>query len=1058
MHDHRPILDHRVERTLRERVLPADHTVITQLDVEAYELPDDSTFNPSFTDVPSRAEPISRQAGLNATYEPFTIGATWGPTWGTTWFHFTADIPEPVRGHHLELVIDLGWQDHSPGFQCEGLVMTPQGSIIKAINPRNQWIPVDRDTERVDIYVEAAANPLLLGLPPFIPTKDSDKTTASPERIFRLQRADLVEVNEDARALAYDLQVAHGIARTLPEDDARGWQLLLACQDALDALDLARVPETAGAARAALAPALKVPARPEAQRISVVGHAHIDSAWLWPIRETRRKVVRTLSNVLRLLDDGADMIFALPAAQHLAWVKADAPDVFERVRDAIRAGTITPVGGMWVEPDAVLPGGEPMVRQFLEGQRFFREEFGYTCPEMWLPDSFGYSGALPQIARLSGAHWFLTQKISWNQINTFPHHTLLWEGIDGTRIFTHFPPVDTYGAEITGEQVAHAATNFRDKGRANVQLMPYGYGDGGGGPTRDMLERIDRFANISGAAKLVHETPAEFFARAESDYADPPVWVGELYLELHRGTFTSQANTKLGNRRAEHLLRETELWATYAAMSEDSYEYPYAQLDEIWHEVLLYQFHDILPGTSIEWVHREVTQRHAVLREQLRNIRDRAISVVVGHGSTPIVLNAGPLARTTPSGVTIPALGGAPAHIDTSLPVPAVPASTSTPASAPSSAMKDSSTQADGAVLDNGILRVTFDATGAVTSLIHLASGREVVPTGQRLGTLMLHEDFPNMWDAWDVDPFYRASGRILDGARILSAPARVDEEGRLTGSVITQLTFGESWATMTFTLAPRSHDLLVTIDVDWQESEKFLKLCLPVDVHAHDAAFETQFGHVRRAIHENTSWDAARFEVSTHRWVHVGEADFGVAVANLASYGVDVTRHPCAEGATYTLIRPSLLRAPRFPDPHTDRGRHVRSFAIRPGADITGAIDAGYALNLALHEVEGAHAPAPIIEVDGGIVEAVKLAWDRSGDMIVRLYEPRGGRHTVRVRLPWPANVRTTTLLEEAPRDDQLHLPELHVSSEPGDAFEGWMELRPFQVATLRITREEHQ
>lgn len=571
----------RVERTLRERVLPADRTVISPLSVGAFHVPDDWTFNPAASDVPGRAEPISREAGLAASYEPFEIGQAWGPTWGTTWFRLSAEIPAEARGRHLELVVDLGWADHSPGFQAEGLVMTPAGEVIKAINPRNQWIPVAADADRVEGYIEATANPLLLGLPPFIPTDDGDNHSASPEAIFRLVRADLVAVYDEARALAYDLQVAHGIARTLPAEDARGWQLLLACQDALDALDLARVAETARAARAALAPALQLTARPEAARISAVSHAHIDSAWLWPIRETRRKVVRTLANVLRLIEDGADMVFALPAAQHLAWLKTDAPDVYERTRAAIAAGSIQPVGGMWVEPDAVLPGGEAMARQFVEGQRFFRDDFGYTCPEMWLPDSFGYSGALPQLARLAGARWFLTQKISGNQINAFPHHTLAWEGIDGTRIFTHFPPVDTYGAEVTGEQVSHAATNFRDKGRANVQLMPYGYGDGGGGPTRDVLERIDRFADVSGAAQLVRENPVEFFTRAEADYANPPVWVGELCLELHRGTFTSQADTKSGNRQAEHLLREAELWAAHAALTA-SFDYPYDELDEIW--------------------------------------------------------------------------------------------------------------------------------------------------------------------------------------------------------------------------------------------------------------------------------------------------------------------------------------------------------------------------------------------------------------------------------------------------------------------------------------------
>lgn len=1011
MHDHRPILAHRVERTLRERVRPADSTVICPLTVTAYQVTD-----PGYAT--GQGEPISREEAMNAKYEPFAVGTLWGPPWGTTWFHVTADIPEDKRDRQLELVIDLGWEDHSPGFQAEGLVLTPEGDVVKAINPRNQWVPVPAGASKVDFYIEAAANPLLLGVPPFIPTDDGDKETASREPIYRLVRADLVEVNEQARQLAYDLEVARELSEHLPEDDPRGWKLLLACQDALDALDLADVAGTAERARQALAPALSVPARPEAQRITAVAHAHIDSAWLWPLRETRRKVVRTIANVLRLLDDGRTMYFALPAAQHLAWLEEDDPVLFSRAVEAMKNGLagkpgIVPVGGMWVEPDAVLPGSEAMVRQFVEGQKFFRKHTGEICPEMWLPDSFGYSGALPQLAKLAGAKWFLTQKISWNQVNRFPHHTLNWEGIDGTRIFTHFPPVDTYGAEVSSTQVRHAETNFQDMGRANVSLMPYGYGDGGGGPTRDMLERIDRFADLSGAAQLVHERPADFFARAEEDYPDPNVWVGELYLELHRGTFTSQADTKLGNRRSEHLLREAEMWAAYAATFTD-FEYPYSDFEECWRTVLLGQFHDILPGTSIAWVHHEVVDNYARVAKRLEEIIDRALRALVGEGDTTIALNAGPVSRRLGDS-EIPALGGAAAK----------------PAELPAG-------QAEDLVLDNGIVRATFTEEGTVSSLIHLDSGREVVPPAEHLGSLVLHEDFPNMWDAWDVDEFYRASAREITGGKIVE-----HTEHRIA----VRYDFGSSRATVSFTLAPGARSLAIDLDIDWHESEKFLKLRLPVDVHAIDAAFETQFGHVRRTIHENTSWEAARFEVSTHRWVHVGEPGFGIALANSATYGMDVTREGRKGGGTYTVLRPSILRAPRFPDPATDQGHHARSFLLTPGADIATAVETGYEINLPVRTVTGARAPERPIEVTGAIVEAVKLAEDRSGDLIVRLYEPYGSRLTAEIRTLRPFAASTCSLLEGDL--EGYELPEI-TSVEDGRLHR--LDLRPFQVATVRL------
>lgn len=1017
MHDHRPILAHRVERTLRERVRPADSTVICPLTVTAYEVTD-----PGYAT--GQGEPVSRKEAMNADYQPFTVGTPWGPPWGTTWFHVTADVPADKRDVDLELVIDLGWEDHSPGFQAEGLVLTPEGDVVKAVNPRNQWVPVPAGAEKVDFYIEAAANPLLLGVPPFIPTQDGDKETASSEPLYRLVRADLVEVNHEARQLAYDLEVARELAEHLPEDDPRGWKLLLACQDALDALDLADVAGTADRAREALAPALSVPARPEAQQITAVAHAHIDSAWLWPLRETRRKVVRTIANVLRLLDDGRTMYFALPAAQHLAWLKEDDPVLFDRAVAAMKNGLagkpgIVPVGGMWVEPDAVLPGSEAMVRQFVEGQKFFREHTGEICPEMWLPDSFGYSGALPQLAKLAGAKWFLTQKISWNQVNRFPHHTLNWEGIDGTRIFTHFPPVDTYGAEVSSTQVRHAETNFQDMGRANVSLMPYGYGDGGGGPTRDMLERIDRFANLSGAAKLVHERPADFFTRAEEDYPHPGVWAGELYLELHRGTFTSQADTKLGNRRNEHLLREAELWSAYAA-TVAGFDYPYEELEECWHTVLLGQFHDILPGTSIAWVHHEVVANHAKVTETLEDIIARATRALVGEGEQRITLNSGPFDRPAGSD-QVPALGGA-----------AGPEQATDKSDGTASEATDSGER----VLDNGILRATVTSEGTVSSLVHVASGREVVPAGEHLGSLVLHEDFPNMWDAWDVDPFYRASAREVTGGRITGQDAT---------SIQVSYDFGESNATVTFSLPAGARSLGIDLDIDWHETEKFLKLRLPVDIHALDAAFETQFGHVRRTIHENTSWEAARFEVSTHRWVHVGEPGFGVALANSATYGLDVAREARAGGGTYTIIRPSILRAPRFPDPATDQGHHHRSFLLTPGADIPTAVETGYEANLPLRTVRGDHAPQRLLEVSGAVVEAVKLAEDRSGDLIVRLYEPHGARAEVELRTERVYEASTCSLLEGDL--EGYELPEI-VSEDNSHR----LSLRPFQVATVRL------
>ena len=324
----------------------------------------------------------------------------------------------------------------------------------------------------------------------------------------------------------------------------------------------------------------------------------------------------------------------MSSAQQWAWLEAAYPELFTRVKEYVEQGRFVPTGGMWVESDTNLVGGEAMARQFVLGKRWFAEHLGVEPREVWLPDSFGYTAALPQIVTLAGMRWFLTQKISWNTTNPFPHHTFWWEGIDGTRVFTHFPPVDTYNAELTGDELAHSAANFRDKGAASRALAPFGYGDGGGGPTREMLGRARRTADLDGSPRVRVETPEAFFTAAEEEYAErAPVWAGELYLEIHRGTYTSQAAMKDGNRRCEHLLREAELWSATAAVR-GLLDYPYDELRAAWETVLLHQFHDILPGSSIAWVHREARATYARVMDDLEAIVERALDALAGTGTS----------------------------------------------------------------------------------------------------------------------------------------------------------------------------------------------------------------------------------------------------------------------------------------------------------------------------------------------------------------------------------------------------------------------------------------
>ena len=459
-------------------------------------------------------EPVPFATAKAQAYGAFAVGDPWGPAWATTWFRLTGSVPDDLA--HPELVVDLGFAGTSAGFQAEGLVHRPDGTHVKALNPLNDWVPASPG-ELIELYVEAAANPQIHTS--WHPTPLGDKTTSAPDPVYRLVAAAVTEVAPEVRALVTDIEVLDQLAAELADDDARQVEILLALEAALDALDLADVPATASSARGALAAALERPAYDGAHRVSAVGHAHIDSAWLWPVRETVRKVTRTVANVVNLLDQRrSDLVYAMSSAQQWAWVREHHPALFERVKEHAAAGRFVPVGGMWVESDTNMVGGEAMARQFLVGQRWFQEHLGVTCDEVWLPDSFGYTAALPQIVRQAGCRWFLTQKISWNTTNVFPHHTFWWEGIDGTRVFTHFPPVDTYNAELTGRELAHAARNFRDKGAATRSLVPFGHGDGGGGPTREMLARASRTASLAGSPTVAIETPAAFFEAAEEEY------------------------------------------------------------------------------------------------------------------------------------------------------------------------------------------------------------------------------------------------------------------------------------------------------------------------------------------------------------------------------------------------------------------------------------------------------------------------------------------------------------------------------------------------------------
>lgn len=997
MHRNDRLALQRIDRLAGDRLPPALYRETAPLTITAWEVP---------------GEPVPFAEAIRQTYDPVSVGVAWGRPWGTVWFHVTGSVPASWRGSsgtRPELVVDLGFDASGPGFQAEALVFRPDGSIVKAIEPRNASVPVEGD--EIDLWIEAAGNPSVAGTFTFAATPLGDRRTAGDEPIYRLRRLELGLLDETVWELQQDIWTLRGLVDQLEPNRTRHARVLAALGRAVDAVDPDDVTGTAEAGRGELRAVLAAPASASSHQLTAVGHAHIDSAWLWPIRETVRKVARTFSNVLDLIRTEDDFVFAASSAQQYAWMKEHYPELFGRMKDAVAAGRFAPVGGMWVESDTNMPGSEALARQFVEGKRFFLEEFGVEPLEVWLPDSFGYSAALPQIIRAAGSRWFLTQKISWNETNRMPHHTFLWEGIDGTRVFTHFPPVDTYNSELSAAELALAERQFAEKADASHSLVPFGWGDGGGGPTREMIAAARRTADLEGSPRVHIGSPSQFFSEAEAEYSDPPVWSGELYLEYHRGTYSAQARTKRGNRRSEHLLRAAELWATLDTVRTGA-AYPAERLRSLWQTVLLHQFHDILPGTSIAWVHQEAEATYARVATELQEIIDTALRSLTGEGDRQLTANAAPMS-----------LAGAPALAvaDEASVLPVVP-----------------EPDGDGWAFRHERFHWAIDARGLVVGAVDLTTGRELIDPAFPGGVLQLFRDTPREWDAWNIDAEDGALGTTLTDA---------DEVVVDGADLVVRRRFGASELEQRYRVDPFSGALEIALRLEWRERQKMLKIAFPLRVRGERTESEIQFGHLSRPVHANTTWDAAKFETVAHRWIRVVEGDYGVAVANDSSYGHDVQRAPGPDGGARTVARVTLVRAPLFPDPEADQGAHEFRLSVLPAATVAGAIGEGLRLNLPPFAVQGAGEVAPLLTVDdpGVIVEAVKLADDGSGDVIVRLYEALGSARSAQLTAGFETSTVTQTdLLERGIEPTALRASSGTVR----------LDLSPFQLVTLRLAR----
>jgi alpha-mannosidase len=755
-------------------------------------------------------------------------------------------------------------------------------------------------------------------------------------------------------------------------------------------------------------------------------------------------------------------VFACSQAQQWKWMTQDYPKLAAKIAARIKSGQFELIGGSWVEMDSNLPSGESLVRQFLFGQRLYKKQSGRRCKTAWLPDSFGYSSQFPQLARLVGMDYFFTQKLSWNNINSFPHSTFNWQGLDGTQILTHMTPNETYTSNADLGDVIRCQSQHKSLSEAKDSLLVFGFGDGGGGPHKDMFEKLRRCrgaanTNAPSLPKVKFGTVEQFFKDLERNSDGGRTlrtWVGELYFEFHRGTYTSQALTKYNNRASERMLHDLEMLGTVASLAIKDYQYPRQELAALWEDVLLCQFHDVLPGSCIEMVYHDVHRIHAKVLEKGGKLIEKALSALgMRDGapedkSAPVFFNTLPWARTEVVEahaqfwrVQVKYLFSEPCSLTFA---------------AGDVQLKSLGGHQYTLSNDHVIVQVK---NGAITSYFDRKAGRELIPVGQNAHEFLLFEDQPLNWQAWDVEIFHLDKApRVIKACNsrvLLEDTNRVTLEFEYRISEVSSMTTTISLDT-SHVARPKHNQLNFTCEVDWHENKSFLKVSFPTTIHANEARYETQFGVNRRPTHRNTTWDVAKFEVCCHKFADLSESRYGLAILNDCKYGFAVL------GSTMTL---SLLRAPKAPDATADMGKHEMRYAMLTHAtsfeesDVTRlAANFNHPLRVVHDELGGTKdflmSPAGFrlydiddVHTDHVILDTVKLSEDDDRAVILRVYEAIGASGHVGISISdsmgKARGIDMVNLLEDVlPRGDSLQ-----------STSKGWIiKVRPFQVVSIKL------
>lgn len=866
------------------------------------------------------ARPTFKEA-ISHKFEKTNVGANFGPSWSTHWIKVQLKVPSDLQQKEQ---LELHWDAHN-----EGLIWTEDGDPLQGLTgngERIEWVlpKTFRDGSFHTFYIEMACNGMFGNAPGGDSIQPPD-----PNRYFQLTQAEIVAVNLEARALFIDFWILSDAAREFPENSWESHQALQLGNQIMDCFvagngSQACILECRKIASKYLGNvnSSKVYDTEKEPLIYGIGHCHIDTCWLWPWAETKRKVARSWSNQCDLMDRYPEHRFTCSQAQQYQWLEQLYPKLFDRVKANVRKGKFQPVGGSWVEHDTNIPSGESLVRQFLYGQRFFESHFGERCKTFWLPDTFGYSSQLPQLCRLAGMSRFFTQKLSWNNINNFPHTTFNWVSLDGSQVLCHMAPAETYTADAHFGDVSRSLSQNKSMDQDATGLLVFGKGDGGGGPTWEMLEKLRRCRGVSDTTGLLPrvkmgDSVEDFFGKLEKKAAEGTkfvTWYGELYFELHRGTYTSQANNKWNNRKIEIMLHDLEYLATLATIKDSTYKYPKADIDEMWENVLLCQFHDCLPGSSIEMCYRDSDELYKKVFKTGEKPTNHALSVLgfSNHDSKTnslVALNTLPWPRAEI--VELPKECNSDAKFALCKSNDGVGKVEILSANVARSTASIKEIKKGVFRLSNAHYRVEVEG-GNITSLFDLAEDREIIAKGGKANQLVIFDDKPLYWQAWDVEVYHLATRKELP-----SHSSQIIEQGPHKVSLMTETKISEhSWIKTTISLAASIEDqpsyIEMASEVEWREDMKFLKVEFPVDIMNTEASYETQFGIIRRPTHYNTSWDMAKFEVCCHKWADLSENGYGVSILNDSKYGF------ATAGSTMRL---SLLRAPKAPDAHADMG-----------------------------------------------------------------------------------------------------------------------------------------